>query len=65
MSEAAEHDVAHAVDLRLGGSVDTVVVSVNHAPPRRHAVDELTAVGQSDDAAVGALHLVSGERNNG
>ena len=53
MGEAAEHDVAHLLQLGLCGGVEAgVVVAVQGSPPGRHAVDELPAVGQFDDTAV-------------
>ncbi len=55
--EPAEHHVRVVVQLRGDGRVEgRVVVAVDRRPPRRHAVDELGAVGQPDAYAVGPRH---------
>ena len=63
MGEPAEHDVRHRVDLRLGRRVeDGMVVAVDGAPPRRHAVHELAAVLQLDRRALRAPDGVDRQR---
>ncbi len=50
--EPAEHHVRHPLQLRAGGGVERrMTVAVNRAPPRRHPVDQLAAVGERDSNA--------------
>jgi hypothetical protein len=47
--QSAEHHVGHLVDLRPQGVVEVgVAVAVDGAPPGRHRVDDLPAVGQPE-----------------
>ena len=46
--EPAEHHVAHGAELVADRGVeDGMAVAVHGRPPRRHAVDELTPVGEA------------------
>ena len=55
VGEAAEHDVRHAIQLCARGGVEhRVAVAVDRAPPRRHSVDQLAAVGQGEPHAARA-----------
>ena len=59
VGEPAEHHVAHPAGLvGQGGVEDRVAVAVDRGPPGGHAVDQLTAVGQPQPDALGALDQV-------
>jgi hypothetical protein len=61
--EAAEHDMGHRVELRAKGVVQNgMVVSVNGGPPRRHAVYQLAAVGESQANAARGFHELHRQR---
>ena len=56
----------HLVELSFGGGVEArVVVAVDGAPPRRHAVDQLPAVLQFDADAFGSSHRIGGQGSGG
>jgi hypothetical protein len=61
--EAAEHHVRHALELRAHGGLDVrMAIAVDRRPPRRHAVDELAAVGEPQRRAPRALDRVQRRR---
>ena len=63
MRQAAEHDVRHSLELLLGRFVQLrMVVAVNGRPPRRHAVDQLSSVGELDAYAFGPDRMEYSER---
>ena len=56
VGESAEHDVTHPPELRVRRGVEHgVPVAVDRGPPRAHAVDELTPVGQRQPDALGTI----------
>ncbi len=61
VGEPAEHHVGHPAELVGDRGVDLRhPVAVDGRPPRRHAVEDLTPVGQRQVDPVGALHHVGG-----
>ena len=66
MGQAAEHHMAHLFYLLCDGAVDRrVIVAVDNAPPRRHAVDQFGAVGKPDAASVSRFGFISRQRIGG
>ena len=64
--EPAEHHVAHAIDLLLGGrGKPRVAVPVGGGPPGGHGVDELGAIGKREVDARGRLHDARGRAGLG
>ena len=63
MSNAAEHHMRHLSELRIDGSVKRgMVIAVDRAPPRRHAIDQFAAVLQGEAHAMGAGHRIDRQR---
>jgi len=59
MRQAAEHNVRHGIDLCFQRCVYLrMVVAVDGAPPGRHTVDQLAAVGKLQAHATGRHHRV-------
>jgi hypothetical protein len=57
MGQAAEHHVTHLTELIADSLVKyRVPVAMYGGPPRRHTVDQLAAVGQSQPDAGRGLH---------
>ena len=56
MRQSAEHHVRDPLELRAQGGVEVrVAVAVDRAPPRRHAIDQLAAVAESQPHAARGL----------
>ena len=61
MREPAEHHVRHASSCSAQRGVERgVAVAVDGAPPRRHAVDQLASVGQTQAYPLGGQHRQGG-----
>ena len=59
VSDPAEHDVRHLVDLRFHRRIKTrVIVAVDCRPPGGHTVNQLFAAGEGQLATVGGNHRV-------
>ncbi len=57
VGQATEHDVGEVVDLGVQGRIQRgVAVAVDRGPPRRHAVDHVATVGETQPDALGARH---------
>ncbi len=66
MRKAAEHHMAHVVQLALHGCVQPrMVIAVACTPPRRHAVDKLGSVGKFYCCPVRRIHFVGRQRVDG
>lgn len=63
MGEAAKHHMGHVLGLFLQGLIqDRMVIAVDGAPPGRHAVYQLAAIGQTDAHTLGRNHRVHRQR---
>ena len=63
MRQAAEHHVRHLVELGLGSGIQhRMTITVDRTPPRRHAVDQRSAVFQHDAYALGMAHRIHRQR---
>ena len=59
MCQSAEHDMRHVLELAGYRRIQhRVIVAMDGAPPRRHAVDQFATVGQTDAHAVCRPHRV-------
>ena len=64
--EPAEHHVAHAIDLLLGGSGEPrMAVAVGGGPPGGHGVDEVGAIGKREVDSRSRLHDARGRAGLG
>ena len=62
VGQSPEHHVRKRPQLTLDGGVEhRVVVAVDHAPPRRHSVDQFTPVLEVDPHPIGGRDPIGGE----
>ena len=66
MGQSPEHHMRHPVELFLHRPVQyRMIVSMHGTPPRRHTINQLRAVGQSQRTALCPLYLVRRQRIRG
>ena len=62
MSESAKHDVGHVLQLAADGGIEArVIVAMQRAPPRGHAINQVFACRQFYGHALGAFDMESGQ----